>query len=73
MKVCLIKNVVTNEYYLKKHRWHKDIHCESFFTERAAKWHKSYVVSSSKDWKDTTLHLKDEDIVIEEYEMIKVN
>ncbi len=72
MKVYLIKNTLTSKYYLKKHRWDTRIHCESFFTEQAAKWHRTYVINASHIY--TTLERRlDDKVVIEEYEMIKIN
>lgn len=74
MKVYLIKNTVTNKYYLKKGRWHTKIFCESYFTEQAAKWHRTYQLNSGSyyGYLGERFKYKPEDIVIEEYEMIKV-
>lgn len=64
MKVCLIKRVSNNTYYLKKGRWSKQIFCESFFTEQAAKWHRTYVLNRFK--------LLPEEVVVEEYNMVSL-
>lgn len=70
MKVYLIKRLTDNKYYLKKGRWNTKIFCESYFTERAAKWHRKYWIKYSKWYtKDPVVP---EDIIIEEYEMIKL-
>lgn len=73
MKVYLAKRLSDNKYYLKKNRWYKDIFCESYFTEQAAKWHRTYTINDSKRYSDVTIHLNKEDIVIEEYDMIKLD
>lgn len=71
MKVYLVKRITDNKYYLKKGRWHQDIFCESYFTEQAAKWHRTYWLNN---YKFSGLPVdKPEDIVVEEYEMVKTN
>ena len=71
MKVYLVKRLTDNKYYLKKGRWSEEILCESYFTEQAAKWHRTYVINASHIY--TTLERRlDDKVVIEEYEMIKL-
>jgi hypothetical protein len=69
MKVYLIKRLTDNKYYLKKHRWDTTIHCESYFTEQAAKWHRTYWLNNYPTANEADILAPS--IVIEEYEMIK--
>lgn len=69
MKVSMIKNTVTGKYYCKQYCWSHRIMCDSYFTERAAKWHKTFFLNSPIKF---DAHETPENIVIEEYEMVKV-
>lgn len=70
MKTYLVKRLTDNKYYLKKGRWSEKIFCESYMTKQAAKWHRTFWLNDFNiRWK---IGDGPEDIIIEEYEMVKV-
>lgn len=78
MKVYLIYNKTNNKYYQKKNRWSTEPTCESYFTEQAAKWHRTYLLNriywKHDDAKGLIRHPlhQNQDVVIEEYQIVKV-
>lgn len=77
MKTYLIFNTTTKKYYCRNNSWSEKINKDSYFTSQSSKWHKTYLSnlwrSKIEDGKKVKEFLySKENIVIEEYEMVKI-